>query len=162
MAEISNALMNATERSSPFGGINVVFAGDFCQLPPVSQTRLYSRFASKPGTARGQEAVFGQLLWLSIMKVVLLTKNIRQSGDENTSFVSLLSRFQVCLDWTRSEWVKAPIIVANNETKDIINERATEWFGTSSGQRLRWYYAVNKLDRKECFNQCILEAQIRD
>ncbi|KAG1877562.1 hypothetical protein F4604DRAFT_1580633 [Suillus subluteus] len=86
--------MNATGCSSPFGGINVVFTGDFSQLPPVGQTRLYSHFASKPGTARGQDAVFGQLLWLSVRKVVLLTKNIRQSGDENTSFVSLLSHLR--------------------------------------------------------------------
>ncbi len=34
--------MIAKENDTPFGGVNVVFAGDFCQLPPVGGTRLYA------------------------------------------------------------------------------------------------------------------------
>jgi len=41
LIEISEALSDAKGNSSPFGGVNIIFAGDFAQLPPVLQTQLY-------------------------------------------------------------------------------------------------------------------------
>lgn len=35
---ISEALIQAKGNTSPFGGINVIFSGDFAQLPPVGET----------------------------------------------------------------------------------------------------------------------------
>ena len=43
LAKISNALVQATGVSSTFGGINVIFAGDMAQLPPINKTCLSSQ-----------------------------------------------------------------------------------------------------------------------
>ena len=51
----------------PFGGMNMVFAGDFAQLPPVGGASLYSDVVGtqvhaglKPAQ---QEAAIGKALW---------------------------------------------------------------------------------------------------
>ena len=41
--QISEALIKAKGNNSPFGGINIIFAGDFAQLPPVGETRLSAK-----------------------------------------------------------------------------------------------------------------------
>jgi len=38
LIEISEALSDTKGNSSPFGGVNIIFGGDFAQLPPVLQT----------------------------------------------------------------------------------------------------------------------------
>lgn len=52
LVDISDALADAKGNTLPFGGITIIFAGDFCQLPPVSQARLYqnpNRYANGKG-----------------------------------------------------------------------------------------------------------------
>ena len=73
LLKISQALNNAKENQSPFGGINIVFTGDFAQLPPVGDPCLFSHIDTyKIATPQGQQNVFGKLLWLSIKTVVIL------------------------------------------------------------------------------------------
>jgi len=43
MLKIHQALCIAKENNKPFGGINIIFAGDFAQLPPVANTRFCSK-----------------------------------------------------------------------------------------------------------------------
>lgn len=69
LLQIHEALVDAKGCTEPFGGVNVIFAGDFAQLPPVSQTKLFSQAKSTK-----EAMVFGQLLWRSITMVVMLTK----------------------------------------------------------------------------------------
>jgi ATP-dependent exoDNAse (exonuclease V) alpha subunit len=96
--DISHALSVAKGNYLAFGGINVVFAGDFAQLPPVGQTHLYSHLdkkaIAKAATKTGQKVVFGKLLWLSVDTVVMLHQNMRQTGPENQPFVELLRRLR--------------------------------------------------------------------
>ena len=47
LCEVSEALSDAKGNTSPFGGINIVFVGDLAQLPPVGETRLFSRINTK-------------------------------------------------------------------------------------------------------------------
>ncbi|KAJ3911581.1 hypothetical protein F5877DRAFT_27864, partial [Lentinula edodes] len=161
MLKISRALCRAKDNNLPFGGINIIFAGDFAQLAPVREQRLFSFInTARVGTNYGQEIVFGKLLWLSVKTVVLLTQVMRQSGLENEPFVELLSRLRtgVCTlddydilnsriistvqpNWCDAKWENTPTIVSNNRVKDMINERSTAAFAKRTGKPLHWYYA---------------------
>ncbi|KAJ3741634.1 hypothetical protein EV360DRAFT_15386, partial [Lentinula raphanica] len=158
---ISQALSLAKENNEPFGGINVIFAGDFAQLSPVGDASLCSQVKTeRVSTTAGQNIVFGKLLWLSVQTVILLSEVKRQQGTQNARFVTLLSRLRsgACndddfdllntrlasnlnLNWSDERWSKAPLIVCNNETKDALNERMTSAFGQRSNQHVQWYMA---------------------
>ncbi|EAU80232.1 ATP-dependent DNA helicase PIF1 [Coprinopsis cinerea okayama7 len=78
-----------------FGGINIIFMGDFCQLAPPKQKSLYSyQLVREPSFAesrnmRGFENVAGAYLWRQVSAVVLLKKNQRQSSD--STFATILN-----------------------------------------------------------------------
>jgi len=64
--KISEALIEAKGNTSSFGGINVIFAGDFAQLPPVGDTHLSAKIdtsqtksSSKHGQENALESYFG-------------------------------------------------------------------------------------------------------
>lgn len=46
--DISESLVIAREDSLTFGGISIVFAGDFFQPPPAEETNLYSSLKTDP------------------------------------------------------------------------------------------------------------------
>jgi hypothetical protein len=69
----------------PFGGMNMIFAGDFAQLPPVGGASLFSDTVGtqlhaglKPAA---QEAVIGKALWHQVTTVVILRENMRQKSQ---------------------------------------------------------------------------------
>jgi hypothetical protein len=81
-AQIAKA-RNTTD--APFRGINMEFAGDFAQLPPVGGDSLY---ASSVGTsvnasqiARGQQSAIGKALWHQVTTVVISHQNIQQKNQ---------------------------------------------------------------------------------
>lgn len=86
----------ANAEDLPFGGINVIFTGDFGQLKPVSEYALYNhdliRHPSMSSALRleGMNALKGVYLWRLVRTVVLLKKNQRQSGDKE--YAALLNR----------------------------------------------------------------------
>ncbi|KAH7924617.1 hypothetical protein BV22DRAFT_993914, partial [Leucogyrophana mollusca] len=163
LVQISEALATAKGNGLAFGNMNIIFAGDLAQLPAVGQTRLYARVKTrKVSTTYGQNTIFGKLLWLSVKTVVLLTEVMRQSGNENERFVTLLGRLRhgkcteedyqllntrlvsnVKPDWEPSGWSNAPIIVSSNDVKDKLNARATAEFAYRTGRKLHWYYCCD-------------------
>jgi PIF1-like helicase len=61
---------------SPFGGLNMIFAGDFAQLPPAigqENASLYSQTVGvNPKSLYDQEAAMGKALWHQVTTVVIL------------------------------------------------------------------------------------------
>lgn len=93
--KIHLALTIAKECSKPFGGINIIFAGDFCQLPVVGETRLYAKFGSRRlNELHNLDAMYGKLLWLSIRNVIVLQTVERQRGSGSTEIILLLSHLR--------------------------------------------------------------------
>ena len=84
--KISAQLAKAfNEPNKPFGGINIVFAGDFAQLPPVGGGEAISLYSGSIGTQiysglnhYGQESAIGKALWHQVTTVVILRENMRQ------------------------------------------------------------------------------------
>ena len=95
LLSISQSLADAKDKRILFGGANVIFTGDFAQLPPIGQTKLYTHVnTANIGTTNGQNVVFGKILWLSVRTVVILTEIMHQTSEQNRRFVELLS--QLC------------------------------------------------------------------
>lgn len=167
---ISEALAVAKEHPySPFGNISIIFAGDFAQLPPVRETRLYQNINTATiATRNGQDNVLGKLLWLSVTTVVMLTEIWRQTGRDNERFLQLLHRLRIgqCNDddfrllktrllernkepLQKNEWANVPVIVSGNELKDSINIESVTAFAQQTGRPLHWYYASDAREGSE-------------
>ncbi len=95
LVQVSTALCLAKEDKTVFGGINIIFAGDFVQLPPVMDNKLFSRIDNRSGSDSALKVVQGRLLWLSVDTVVILTQVMHQEGAGNSVFVDLLSRLRL-------------------------------------------------------------------
>jgi len=73
------------EPNKPFGGLNMIFSGDFSQLPPVNGGESGSLYSGSVGTKiysglthYGQECAIGKALWHQVTTVVILRENMRQ------------------------------------------------------------------------------------
>lgn len=137
----------------PFGGIQVVFAGDFLQLPPVVDRGKQYKF------------LFEHPIWRQVNCICLLTENKRQGdGDFQQMLTELrlgvvtikteqLLRSQVVqsipdytqgVDWTNPDDVlKIPVLlVGTNEQVAHYNKLATENNPNETitfTPRVRWY-----------------------
>ena len=83
----------------PFGGINVIFTGDFGQLRPILDASLYSHnLVQSPSleSCRGKttvSALMGVYLWRQVRTVVLLKLNQRQADD--SVYADILARVRI-------------------------------------------------------------------
>ena len=98
MYRISSRLSKILNVSDlPFGGMNMLFAGDFAQLPPAigqEHSALYSRTVGNKSTSPcDQEAAIGKALWQQVTTVVILRQNMRQKNQskEDTALRQALS-----------------------------------------------------------------------
>ena len=141
LCRISEALSIAKGNTSAFGGINIIFAGNFAQLPPVKETWLYSHINThqQKATTYCQKTVFGKLLWLTVSTVVIFHRVQRQIGIENKNFIELLMHLQegqctesdydllntwvlkhdTLIDFANEPWRHTPIIVYDNTERCI-------------------------------------------
>ena len=95
-------VMNSAEE--PFGGMNMIFAGNFAQLPPAigqEHASLYSRTVGlNPRSLRDQEAAIGKALWHQITTVVILHENMHQKtqtpDDERLHEALSNMRYKAC------------------------------------------------------------------
>ena len=181
---INTTLSKAMGLSEPFGCINVIFAGDMAQLPPVGETSLSAYLNPSRGSSnpRTQKTVKGRLLWLSVTTVVVLKQIQRQSGEDNARFVELLTRLRhgecTMADYrlleTRvisptcniSQWPldgteRTPVIVCENAAKDAINLSMSHAFAARSDVALHDYVAIDTIDKSPVTDPSILQITDR-
>ncbi len=175
MGDISSRLQHAKGASNiaedtPFGGVNVIFLGDFGQLSPVSGPPLYSRrFSGRPTIQdtqrkRGIVAFKGVYLWKSVTTVVLLRKNQRQLNDEGYS--NLLARVRLgqsgnarlkrtAFDFrtlqtrllqnftpeTCLRFAGAPFIVGRKTVRDALNNQLVQYHAARLKAEVHVYYS---------------------
>lgn len=84
------------DKSKMFGGINLIFLGDFGQLKPVHDSALYAHElvselkSNVHHSIKGQTALYGAYLWRQVTLVIKLQKNMRHASD--TEYGELLER----------------------------------------------------------------------
>mmetsp|Transcript_16691 Transcript_16691/g.28000 ORF Transcript_16691/g.28000 Transcript_16691/m.28000 type:complete len:952 (-) Transcript_16691:144-2999(-) len=74
----------AVIKSSPFGGIHVLLAGDFWQLKPVNGTPIYF---SRPTSSKAKA---GRDIWLQLNEYTELTQNCRFINGDMSFFATFL------------------------------------------------------------------------
>ncbi|KAF8332180.1 hypothetical protein F5887DRAFT_882410, partial [Amanita rubescens] len=131
---ISAQLCQVNKPTKPFGGLNILFAGDFAQLPPPiggENVALYSRTVGVYGTKnKWQDEALGRALWHHVITVVILRQNMRQRQTRITS--QLPGKPSI----TAPEFRFVSIIVAKNAQKDEVNHLGCLKFGQETGQEL--------------------------
>ena len=169
MYRINVQLANIFENAHvPFGGLNMIFSGDFAQLPPAvggENVSLYSRSIGSVSTdIKSQEEAVGKALWHQITTVVVLCKNMRQNrqSDDNTKLRVALEnmRYKVCkpddIAFLRSRiscnvpgqpsvcqenFRNVSIITGTNLHKDEINCLGALRFAYETGQSLTDFFS---------------------
>ena len=161
---------------SPFGGLNMIFAGDFAQLPPVigrENAALYSRTVGvHSNIRREQEASIRKALWHQITTVVILQQNMRQrtQSRDDAKLREALSnmRYKSCTatdiaflctcitsdnpnrpSITDDEFCNISIITAFNTHKDSINTIGTRRFATEKGVKLTDFFSDDRVGKVE-------------
>ena len=156
--------------NSPFGGLNMIFAGDFAQLKPVMGHALYNEtvgtIINSAQTQRSQESAIGKALWHQVNTVVILKQNMRQKTqtleDGKLRLALENMRYGACtyndLKYLESRIAgKAPnqpkltdqelhnvsIITARNAQKNQINELGSIRFAKETGQQLTHFYSLD-------------------
>ena len=156
----------------PFGGLNMLFAGDFAQIPPPiggENVSLYSRTVGQTGTWRkAQEDAMGRALWHQVNTVVILRQNMRQmtqSKDDDKLHKALENmRYKDCTladiqflrtcitsqlpyksSITHPKFRFVSIITAKNAQKDEINKLGCQMFAQHTGQELVNFYSEDAL-----------------
>jgi hypothetical protein len=164
------------EPTMPFGGLNMLFAGDFAQLPPPvggENVSLYSRTVGQSGTwKKAQEDAMGRALWHQVNTVVILRQNMQQQtqSKEDDKLRKALEnmRYKDCshadIQFLRSlitsqlpdrpsitnpEFRFVSIITARNAQKDEINKLGCQLFAQHTGQQLIDFYSEDTLKPSE-------------
>lgn len=168
----SNLAKSRNLHDEPFGGLSMIFAGDFAQLPPTTGPSLYSPIPcldeqSSPSVLQ-QEHLMGKILWHQVMTVVMLRQNMRQvqAGADDIKFRDALinMRYGACtrkdIDFLSSrvatggergpslkdkDFRNVSVITAWNSQKDVMNELGCARFADDTGQSVSRFVSVDKL-----------------
>ncbi|KAJ7733308.1 hypothetical protein B0H16DRAFT_1468145 [Mycena metata] len=158
-----------------FGALNMVVAGDFAQLPPMSGPSLYSGKVtlqvSDAMDQRNQNAVLGKILWHQFNTVVILRKNMRQkvqseaddklrralenmrygacSGDDIAFLESRIAGFRPENPKLNKKSIRnVSIITARNSQKDSLNNMGAARFARDTGQTLMHFHSIDRVSAR--------------
>ena len=157
------AMLRPENQEDPFGGINMIFAGDFAQLPPVgASASLYSHIVRSNSTT-GQKVAIGKALWHQTTTVVILRENMRQRSQtkndarlrtalenmrykactvDDIEYLHEISRCSAVKEKMKDERFRnVSVITAQNIHRDRINELGSARFAADHNLNLISFYS---------------------
>ena len=163
---------------TPFGRLNMIFAGEFTQLPPVisqEHASLYSHMIGRNTTSLcNQESSIGKALWHQVTTVVILHQNMHQRSqmEDDAKFCDALSNMRYkaftpaditflksrvsrklpgCPNIKEKQFRNVSIITSLNSQKDEINDLGlgSEIFGSETMQELMDFYSIDTVPTKD-------------
>jgi len=163
LAHISNRLIQAQcthttdsfeiERikQTPFGGMNMIFLGDFWQLRPVGGTPL---FINKPDSSN-YAAVEGRKLWLQINEFEELTENCRFVKADVPIFQNFLSKARIgildpslllqmntrCVTEVTAKRIASPNALWIANTREEVNKLNVDDFSSAQSKAIHYRIA---------------------
>ncbi|KAF8218553.1 hypothetical protein L208DRAFT_1125404, partial [Tricholoma matsutake] len=159
-----------------FGGLNMIFTGDFAQLPPPTgkeNAALYSRTVGINAVSfHDQESAMGKALWHQVTTVIVLWQNMRQKNEskDDTAFRTALAnmRYKACTAAditflrtristnikgrpcvTDQEFRNVSIITAQNAKKDEINHLGIIRFSLETKQALTHFVSIDTVAQED-------------
>lgn len=144
LADVDHALRFAKEKPDLwFGGVTVIFAGDFFQYPPVGGSPLYTPISPYAGTSDAEiRKRLGRLAWKTVNTIVNLTEQQRMKDDPEYGDAVCRLRTRECtiddVDLFNSRVIRSPswpngvdmstdgnfdatAIVARNNLREVLN-----------------------------------------
>jgi hypothetical protein len=144
LAQIDHALRYAKERPDTwFGGVTIIFAGDFYQFPPVGGTPLYTPIAAYAGQTDNEiQKRLGWLAWKTVSVVITLSKQQRMKDDVEYGLAVNRLRKRECtqddvdvfnsrvmktsyrpegVDLSSIDHKRATAVVTTNELREVLN-----------------------------------------
>jgi ATP-dependent DNA helicase PIF1 len=158
--KVSRYLSIIRECDAPFGGLQIVLIGDFCQLPPVSKSASFC---------------FNSMAWEELaMDVVLLTTQFRQKDDTEMQAVLDEVRWGTCSDETlakiqsfkvtESNGVQPTQLFSNNVDVDNINETAFAKHVDATKETVKVYkatYGSNELGSRSFMTSSKVPEEVK-
>ncbi len=148
LCQIHQILTRAKANEEPFGGLTILFCGDFNQFPAIKGTPLYidaqKLLLYAQRNARGsyqkiEDVKFGKFLWESLTHCIYLKYNFRQEKDkvyadlvsramERTSTLSdveiLKNRIITKTELLSDPWNMVEIVVCENLDRLCLNNES--------------------------------------
>lgn len=173
LVQICSRMCSAVKNEGkPFGGINMIFSGDFAQLPPAgSEHLLFSHKVRSvlhtTSSHLNKRSSIGKTLWHQFTTVIILRENMRQkqpTPDDAKMRKALENlRYKSCIQARHTAYKKmcrghatdrpklnqlrfryVSIIMAWNTYRDKINELSCARFVRETGQQLITFYSQDK------------------
>ena len=141
LLKISRVLCKAkcVDPSIPFGGVDIIFFGDFIQFPPVKDSPLYFGW-NEINLLSDKEKQLGLNLWRQVNKIVLLEKQMRcvdkrylellnrlRKGECTQEDIELLNGRIVGNNVDITSYLDTPIINPGNQLVTAINDLFIEY-----------------------------------
>ncbi|KAF8581045.1 hypothetical protein K439DRAFT_1355171 [Ramaria rubella] len=140
--------------------MNIILAGDFAQLPPISQYTLYSGSIGtnklQGVTNEIQEATIGKAAWHQFTTVVILRENMRQKTqspeDGKLQRAMQNMRYKACtaadislLKTLVARFHNISVIVGPNAHRDKYNMLGSDQYANDTKQPLHHFYSMDTL-----------------
>jgi len=152
LASISKMLEKNKSNSLAFGGVHILFSGDFFQLPAIGDICLYR---IKSIRRKDSDAVvLGMYLWSQVIKTtVLLVEHYRAPNPEVYEVMERLRRGTLTYadiekikarvfghpdgpDPSDPKWQDAPLITPRNTIRQAWNNQAAVRYGIRTGKQI--------------------------